>query len=473
MRQINNNVFLNNRKTILLSGLFLMILFLAFTILPLGKIALSSENNDQEINVEENNKKIDQIKEEIRQVQSEVDKYDLEIKAQQKKARTLKSEVSIYKNRIYKNELEVKETKLATEEAEFEIEETENKISESKIKIEKDRALLKDFVQLLYSYEQEDSIIEMMITRKNLSDFFNEVDAVESVKDEIFETIVNLRNEKEEAKLRNEELEEQNEERYSLIQMRLDQSSSLDNLKKQKNELLEITKGEEKQFQQLLEENKNILPSLKAQLHDLQSLGQKIEFTDALSASEYASSVTGVRQEFILAIFQVETRWGELKGTGNWEDDLYKCYLRLSKIYPSREAYYIKRAEMEKNAFFSIVNRLDLDPMSVTVSKEPKYGCGGAMGFAQFLPSTWVAYEGRVSAITGSHPPNPWDLADALVTMAVKVSDIKGVTNGDPNAEYEAAGRYIGGGAWRKKPAAIEYVNRVMLFTELYARDLN
>lgn len=468
MQQMINNILLNNRKAILLSGLFLIILFFAF---PPNKI-ISSENGSEEINAEENNIKINQIKEEIRQVQDEVNKYDLEIKAKQKEVRTLKTEVSIYEDRIYKNELEVRETKLTTEEVEFEIKETEDKISESEIKIEKDRAFLKNFVQLLYSYEQ-DSILEMLMTKENISDFFNEFDAVESVKDEIFKTIVNLKNEKEEAGLRKEELEEQNEDHYKLIQMRIDQNGSLDDLKKQKNELLEITKGEENKFQQIMEENKNILPSLRAQLHDLQSLGQKIEFDDALSASEYASSVTGVRQEFILAIFQVETRWGALKGTGNWEDDLYKCYLRLSKIYSSREAYYVKRAETEKNAFFSIVNRLDLDPMSVTVSKEPSYGCGGAMGFAQFLPSTWVAYEGRVSAITGNYPPNPWNLADALVTMAVKVSDIKGVTSGDSNAEYEAAGRYIGGGAWRKKTAAIKYADRVMVFTDLYAKDLN
>ena len=470
MRQINNNIFLNSRKAILLSGLFLVILFFAF---PLNRI-ISSENDNKEISVEEaeeNQKKMDELKEKIRQVQSEVDKQVLEIKVKQKETRTLKSEISIYKSRIYKNELEVKETKLITEEAEFKIEETENKIDESGIRIEKDRALLKDFVQLLYSYEQ-DSMLEILITKESFSDFFNEVDAVESVKDEIFETIIDLKNEKENAELQKEELEKQNEECYQLIQLRIDQNSSLDDLNNQKNELLEITRGEENKFQKLLEENKNILPSLRAQLHDLQSLGQKIEFTDALSASEYASSVTGVRQEFILAIFQVETRWGALKGTGNWEDDLYKCYLRLSKIYPSRGAYYLKRAEAEKNAFLSIVNRLNLDPMSVTVSKEPTYGCGGAMGFAQFLPSTWVAYEGRVSAITGSYPPNPWNLADALVTMAVKVSDIKGVTSGDPNAEYEAAGRYIGGGAWRKKTVAVEYANRVMLFTDLYAKDL-
>ena len=245
-------------------------------------------------------------------------------------------------------------------------------------------------------------------------------------------------------------------------------------MKSQKKQILEETKGEEKKFQQILEENKQILPTLRAQLYDLQSLGEKIEFSDAISAAEYASSLTGVRREFILAIFQVETRWGAFEGAGNWEDDMYKCYLRLSEIARTqkRKARYVKRAETEKNAFFSIVNRLNLDPMSVRVSKEPTYGCGGAMGPAQFIPSTWLAYEGRVNNIVG-HLPNPWNLGDALVTMAVKVSDIPGVVGGDSKAEREAAGRYFGGGAWYKNRYAINYADRVMIFADLYKKELN
>ncbi len=467
MQQTANNILLNNRKAILLSGLFLIILFFAF---PLNK-TISSENSNEEINAEENKIKIDQIKEEIRQVQDEVNKYDLEIKAKQKEARTLKTEVSIYENRIYKNELEVRETKLTTEEAELEIERTKEKISENEIKIEKDKVLLKNFVQLLYSYEQ-DSMLEMLMTKENISDFFNEVDAVESVKDEIFKTIVNLKNEKEEAGLRKEELEEQNEDHHRLIQMRIDQNSSLDDLKKQKNELLEITKGEENKFQQIMEENKNILPSLRAQLYDLQSLGQKIEVDDAFSAAKLIGSKIGVRPAFLLGILKVESDLGKNTGSGNWENDMYGCYMRLSKIYLSREAHYIKRANTEKDAFFSIVNRLNLDPMSVKVSREPYYGCGGAMGPAQFIPSTWLAYESRVSGVLGHYPPDPWNLTDAMTAMAVKVSDIPGVIGGNRDSEYEAAGRYLGGTNWKTKGLSF-YPERVMLYAELYEKELN
>ena len=445
MHQINNNIFLNNRKAILLSGLFLIILFFAF---PSNKI-MSSENNNEEINTEENKRKIDQIREEIRQVQGEVNKYDLEIKAQQKKARTLNSEISIYKNRINKNESEIKETHLVIEEAELEIKRTENKINENEERIEKDKILLKKFVQLLYSYEQ-DSILEILITKKNISDFFSEVDAVESVKDGIFETIINLKNEKKEAKQQKEGLEKQNEDCHKLVQMKIDQNNLLDDLKKQNNELLEITKGEEKKFQQILEENKDILPSLKAQLKDLQSLGKEIKFNDAISAAKYISSLTGVRPEFLLGILRVESSLGTNIGGGTYKIDMR----------PSNRA-----------TFEAITTELGYNPNEMPVSRKPsKYpGWGGAMGPAQMMPKTWRAYQSEIAEVTGHYPPDPWDLTDAITAMAIKLSKIPGVTQGDYNAEYKAAGMYFAGSNWQR---FLFYPDKVMLYTNLYAEEL-
>jgi peptidoglycan hydrolase CwlO-like protein len=462
-----NSFIINSHKTILLCGLFILFL-LSFVFLV--EIVKSVEEEREEINVEEVNNKKEELKEEIKKVEEEIKKVNTELKEVQQKARTFKREISIYNNKIYKNELEVKETRLAIEESDMEMDEIKEKIEEGEIKKEAYRKNLKDLFKLLYAYEQN-SILEILITEDNFSDFFNKVDAMESVKDEVFETIVDLKNQKEELDLRSEELTEQQEEKGQLIQMRAYQNESLVELKIQNNELLDITNGEEKQFQQLLEENKNILPSLRAQLYDLQSLGQKIEIDDAFSAAKLIGSTIGVRPAYLLGILKVESNLGKNTGSGNWEEDMYGCYMRLSKIYLSREAHYIKRAETEKSAFFSIVDRLNLDPMSVRVSKEPTYGCGGAMGPAQFIPSTWLAYESRVSGVTGHYPPNPWNLTDAMAAMAVKVSDIPGVIGGDYNSEYEAAGRYLGGRNWRTK-GLFFYPNKVMLYANLYKEEL-
>jgi len=460
-----NNFIINSHKAILLCGLFLL------SFIFLAGMVESAEDNSEEINVEEVNGKKEELKEEIKKVEEEIRKVNTELKSTQQKSRTLKREISIYNSKISKNELEIKETKLTIEEAEMEIGEIKKKIEEGEIKKEEYKKSLRNLIKLLYIYEQ-DSVLEVLITKDSFSDFLIGVDAIESVKDEVFESIVNLKNQKEELGLRSEELIEQQEEKDQLIQMRAYQNESLSEIKIQNDELLDVTKGEEKQFQQLLAENKNILPSLRAQLYDLQSLGQKIEIDDAFSAAERIGSMIGVRPAYLLGILKVESNLGKNTGSGNWKDDMYGCYMRLSKIYSSREAHYIKRAETEKNAFFSIVNRLDLDPMSVKVSKEPTYGCGGAMGPAQFIPSTWLAYESRVSNVTGHYPPNPWNLTDAMGAMAVKVSDIPGVIGGDYNSEYEAAGRYLGGRNWRSK-GLFFYPNKVMLYAGLYEEELS
>ncbi|MCK5332540.1 lytic murein transglycosylase [Candidatus Parcubacteria bacterium] len=460
-------VFSNNHKAMLLCGLFVLFFVSSFAIVR------SAEVGESEVNTKKNDERIERIKEEIKQTQGEIDKYAEEVKAQQQKSRTLQRDIAIYNNKVKKNELELKETKLSIQETDLEMDEIKERLREGEKKVDVNRESLRDLIRLLYSYEQ-DSVLEILMTRDNLSDFFNEIDAIESVKSGMFQTIVDLKAQKEEMNFRGEELEDQQEEKGKLIQIKAYQNDSLQELMVQKNELLDVTKGNEKQFQQLLEENKNILPSLRAELYDLQSLGNKIKFDDAYSAAKHIGARIGVRPAYLLGILKVESNLGKNTGSGNWEDDMYGCYMRLSEIARTskRKAYYIKRANTEKNAFFSIIDKLGIDPYSVKVSKEPTYGCGGAMGPAQFIPSTWVAYEQRVSEITGHYPPSPWDLADAMAAMAVKVSDIPGVVGGNYDAEYEAAGRYLGGGNWRSKNLFF-YPNKVMLYANLYEEELN
>ncbi|MEA1936724.1 MAG: hypothetical protein U9N04_01260, partial [Patescibacteria group bacterium] len=259
-----NRFFINSRKAVMLCGFVIFaLLFSALISLEAVNSADDSSENKEEISAEEKQNLVNQIKEEINQAQSKIDKYNVEIKAKQKEGRTLKREMSIYQSRINKNELEVKETKLSIEMAELEAENLENKILNGEERMKKDKEALKNMIKELYSYEQ-DSMLKILMTRNNMADFFNEFDAMESVKDKIFETMVDLKIEKEESELRQEELGEQQEEQAQLIQVRYQQNKSLDDLKNQKEQLFEETKGEEKKFQQILDENKQILPALRA-----------------------------------------------------------------------------------------------------------------------------------------------------------------------------------------------------------------
>ncbi len=387
--------------------------------------------------------------EELNRVQAEIARFQADIKAKRAEGNTLENEIAIFDANISKNQLEIQETRLNIEQAEMELEGSQNQIEEDRVKIGENREALKEFIRTLYAYE-DDSFLEVLMSRESISDFFNEVSAVEAVQDKILSTVIKLKQEREQLTERTQELEDNQLIYADLIRMRYEQNTTLENLKAQKGEILEITNGEEGKYQVLVAQNRKLLPSLRAELRDLQSLGSNIEFDDAISAAKYVGEVTGVRPAFLLGVLRVESGLGTNVGGGNYKTDMN----------PS-----------QREAFEAITTELGYDPNVMPVSRKPSAysGWGGAMGPAQMMPTTWISYRDRVVELTKHNPPDPWSLIDSIASMAIKLSQIEGVTEGDYNAEYEAAGRYLAGTNWQRFTF---YPDKVMYYADLYAKEL-
>jgi hypothetical protein len=94
-----------------------------------------------------------------------------------------------------------------------------------------------------------------------------------------------------------------------------------------------------------------------------------------------------------------------------------------------------------------LADNLDYDHNEIRVSCNPaRYaGTGGAMGVAQFMPDTWVEYESRIAKIVGKETPDPWDMRDGVVAMALKLADVPGVKDHNVWAERNAAKLYLSG----------------------------
>jgi membrane-bound lytic murein transglycosylase B len=73
--------------------------------------------------------------------------------------------------------------------------------------------------------------------------------------------------------------------------------------------------------------------------------------------------------------------------------------------------------------------------------KGNQVGWGGAMGPAQFIPSTWMGYRAKVTNITGK-TANPWDIRDAFIASALKLGADGAKTK---EGEWAAAMRYFSG----------------------------
>lgn len=104
-----------------------------------------------------------------------------------------------------------------------------------------------------------------------------------------------------------------------------------------------------------------------------------VEFWKAHKATlEKVSADTGVPTEIILGIIGVETYFGKIKGSYKVLDALYT----LGFGYPKRAKFF--KSELEK--FLVLAQLEDLDVHAV----EGSYA--GAMGYSQFMPSSYIAY---------------------------------------------------------------------------------
>lgn len=165
---------------------------------------------------------------------------------------------------------------------------------------------------------------------------------------------------------------------------------------------------------------------------------------DVYPAAKNASEKTGVSIPFILAIFQQETGGGKNFG---------KCYWTQSGVMKEDSE------RKDRTAFKTIMSELGQNPDTTPVSCALRGGgWGGAIGYTQFLPTTWLEQRNEAKGFLG-RVPNPWKLEDSLMTSAVYLKNLGAKTN-----ERDAACKYYSGSVCtpRRKVPNEFYGNEVM-----------
>ncbi|EFU5017807.1 lytic murein transglycosylase B [Salmonella enterica] len=122
------------------------------------------------------------------------------------------------------------------------------------------------------------------------------------------------------------------------------------------------------------------------------------QYEDALNR---AWQVYGVPPEIIVGIIGVETRWGRIMGKTRILDAL----ATLSFNYPRRAEYF--SGELE--TFLLMARNEQDDPLNL------KGSFAGAMGYGQFMPSSYKEY---AVDFNGDNHINLWDPVDAIGSVA-------------------------------------------------------
>lgn len=395
----------------------------------------------------------------IEEIQRQINEYQRQIDLVGGKARTLSGEINSLNARINKITLEIRSLQLAIEQTGAEIANTNVQIGTLKNELNLHKDALAKNLRILDQADRQ-NLTEILFKNERLSDFFNNLRNLEDTQNNLRATIVSVKNFKSDLEDKEAALEEKQTEFEQLRNLQQSERRNFNQEKVFKDRLLKETKGQEEKFQELVKSSQRDIQRIREQVFYLQQNGISVE--DAIKFGQLAALRVGIRPGFLIAVLEVESGLGRNVGTGNWRDDLYGCYVRLGR--PSR-------AEAEKSALLEITAKLGLNPNTLKVSKEPNYGCGGALGPAQFLPTTWLAYENEVSRLTGHNPPNPWNIEDAFMAAAVKLAR-GGAANGTKGGEIAATKAYISGNSACNSRICNYYANAVLNKASIIEQNL-
>ena len=183
-------------------------------------------------------------------------------------------------------------------------------------------------------------------------------------------------------------------------------------------------------------------------------------------AAEFASNATGVRKNFIMGLLVVESDLGRNPGKCTYQQVEDGARIAHQKGQLSTQAWntFNQRREIIKDVAQSL--GYDYEKLNVSCNPGAAYaGTGGAMGIPQFMPDTWMQYKDRIAAIVGKDNPDPWNEKDAAVAVALKLSDVYGVTDHNRLAERNAAKMYLSGNTSSQYDW---YANQILYWADNY-----
>lgn len=425
-----------------------LFLFITIAVLILSFTPLQAELNENSVL-----KKRKQLEQELSVLENQIEEYRGLIKEKQKNAVTFERDIFILNSKIKKALLEIQARKLSINRLTDNISERNLIINNLSEKIISEKLSLAEFIRKINELD-ETSLVELFLKYNNLSDFFVELDTYDTIQAAMRNSLFDIRETKTMTETEKEELQKQKDQELELKTIQELQKKRIEEDESDKKNLLNITKGQEKKYQQILNEQQKKAAEIRTALFALRG-SPAIPFEKALKYASTAFKSTKIRPAFLLGIIAEESNLGANVGTGNWSEDL---------SHP--------KCASQKEAFKEITSELGLDPDKMPVSKRAWYGnCGGAMGPAQFMPTTWNLYKNLVSKITGNKPSNPWNPDDAFTASALLLKD-NGGSGGNYNNEWKAAMRYLAGSNWNN-PSYKFYGDDVMALAKKYQDQIN
>ncbi len=421
---------------------FLLILVLILGAILSGKVYADVLLENAQADKQKLEAELANLEKEIAAKQKELDK-------QKGQSVSLSRDISILSAQIEKSKLDIRAKNLVIQKLGGEITAKNKKIEALSTKLSKEKESL---AQLIRKERQLDdkSIVSVVLSQDRVSDAYGDVVAFGAIKKGIQSSIDEITGVRTLTESERKSLEEKKNQETDTKAELENAKAKVELSEAEKQKLLTISKNKEAEYQKVLAEKAKKRSEILAAIFNLVGGNKQINFETALVYAREAQKQTGIDPAFLLAILTQESNLGKNVG---------QCYLTDTTTGNGKGANTgsaqkrVMSPTRDIPIFLDITSKLGLDYSSTRVScwipmyrktDGLPYGWGGAMGPAQFIPSTWKIFETRLKNILG-YNASPWNPKDAFMAAALYLTDL-GARGSSASAQSIAACKYYGTG---------------------------
>ncbi len=387
------------------------------------------------------------------QLQAILDACDKEISAQkvilentQKQSSALEAGIADLTYNINKTQLDIKAKTAKIKQLGDSVVQKAQYIAELSERMQNIRDSIGKMIRDTYASDNA-SLVDVLLSSKDLSGFFQDVDDYASINVKLQQLTEELTGVKKTSETEKKDLETKKAQQEKLKFEQEQAKKQAENLKKEKQNILAFSKGQESLYKKAIADKQKLQNQIKNRLFRTVG-GNELTFGEALKLIQPFESTIGVNAALVLAILTQESSINGLIGK-----NIGKCYYNQS----AKNSANSVMSPSQIPSFLAIMSEIGLNPNTTPVSC-PIYSdgaYGGAMGPAQFMPSTWwnintqSGYKNRVGSIIGSMLPSPFNNQEAFVGTALYLKDAQTICKTAFSRQSDlwacSASKYYGG----------------------------
>lgn len=361
---------------------------------------------------------------------------------------TLQGEISTLKKRIQNLDTQISQSNVKVKSLNLQITDTQSSINQATEDIDSSEVQIASILRAIHEQDQTPAFVVLL--NGSLSDFFSNITYLENLDSKVGDLLDSTKDLQNYLQGQKDKMDGEVSQLQKTIALQSTQKAENEANKKTQEKYLGMT---EAQYQAQLADKKEIeskKSKIQAMLFSLAGTEdtEAPSFGEAIEIAKSVGGMVGIRPAFLLAIISQESAIGRNVGQCVLTDEKgngKKISTGVALAYP--RAMHPTR---DIPPFLKITQALGKDPYSTPIScwiydvrSGSPYGWGGAMGPAQFIPSTWKLYEDKIQNLLGKIP-NPWAIKDAFTASGLYLAEL-GAKAQTATAEKSAASKYYGG----------------------------